>query len=89
MNNLETNSDLNISMFNKKIPSFKVVNVPHRKKSIAKSKSSKQYTLNCEKRLGQFKNEFIDFFHKKIDEKNRDGSFENHYSNVLKQIEHD
>ena len=36
-----------------------------------------------------FKNEFKDFFNQKIEEKNQQGSFENHYSNVLKQVEND
>lgn len=80
---IENNSDLATAFNFKK--NFKVVD--KKAKKFAKTQSKSNYTLNCEKRIGQFKEEFVEFFDNKLEQKNI--GFENHYKGVLHQVDLD
>lgn len=60
------------------LPKFKIAHVT-KKYSNAKS-GSRHYTLNCERRMAQFKNDFRRLFIGQLDKNNN--SFEEHYKHV-------
>lgn len=49
-----------------------------------KSRSHKNYTLGCEKRLDEFKVEFTQFVENQIN--NQNGSFDDYYKRVFKHL---
>jgi hypothetical protein len=79
-----SNSDLAINYYKKQ--NFKVIETKKRlSKPKHETKSKSLYTLNCEKRLDNFKKEYSDFFDAKINQ--MEGGFEKHYKNVLNNLE--
>lgn len=83
---IENNSDLNPSFMNR--PAFKIVEKKrNRSKYASKSMNRNNYTLNCEKRINEFREEFIELFDNKMQEKNV--GFENYYREVLEQVQND